>query len=141
MELLISGTAKRPQTTVRSRPALAESDALAVLLTGRLPGANGNAEIDLTAAAAALGLKGANTLAGFVSETLNIDEISIKEGENGAEVGVGTKLSDNLYLRYTYSVFSRLGGVLLRYQLTDRWGVRAVSGDVSSIEAIYSFGW
>lgn len=141
VELVISGTAKDPQTSIRSRPALAEADALAVLLTGRLPGSGGNTEIDLTAAAAVLGLKGANQLAGFFADKLSIEEISVKEGEEGAELGLGARVSSNLYLRYTYSMFSRLGGILLRYELSDRLGVQAVSGDVSSIEATYSFGW
>ena len=53
------------------------------------------------------------------------------------EVGAAVRLNRNLYLRYTYGVFSLLGGVLLRYRFSKRFSVQAKTGDAHSIEIRY----
>ena len=65
-------------------------------------------------------------------------EIIVEQDRNGEwEVGAAVRLQENLYLRYTYSAFSRIGGVLLRYRLSDRISVQAKTGDAHSIEIRY----
>ena len=53
------------------------------------------------------------------------------------EVGAAVRLRRDFYLRYTYGVFSRIGGILLRYRINKRISVQAVTGDAHSIEVRY----
>lgn len=139
VSLVLNGTARRMETEVISNPALPEGDALALLLTGRTLSEMTNSEqASMTGTAVTLGLYGASGLTRSIAETLALEEIIVGKDEFGEwEAGAALRLQHNLYLRYTYGAFSRIGGVLLRYRLTDRVSVQAKSGDSHSIELRY----
>ncbi|MGE3465081.1 MAG: translocation/assembly module TamB domain-containing protein, partial [Pseudomonadales bacterium] len=66
------------------------------------------------------------------------EEIIVEQDDAGnMEFGAAVRLNRDVYLRYTYGVFSRLGGVLLRYRLSNRVSVQAKTGDSHSIEIRY----
>ena len=139
VSLVLNGTARRMETEVISNPALPEGDALALLLTGRTLSEMTNSEqASMTGTAVTLGFYGASGLTRSIAETLALEEIIVGKDEFGEwEAGAALRLQHNLYLRYTYGAFSRIGGVLLRYRLTDRVSVQAKSGDSHSIELRY----
>ena len=77
-------------------------------------------------------------VAEYLANALNLEEIIVDQDAQGnMEVGAAVRLNRNLYLRYTYGVFSRLGGVLLRYRFSKRFSVQAKTGDAHSIEIRY----
>lgn len=139
VSIVLTGTAKAIETEIRADPAMPEGDALALLLTGRtLSEMTSGEQTNVYGAAIALGLYGASGVTRSLAATMGLEEIIVGQDEQGAwEVGAAVRLQQNLYLRYTYGVFSRLGGVLLRYRLTDRVSVQAKAGDTQSIEIRY----
>jgi len=139
VSLILSGSAKAIDTEVRSDPPLPEGDALALLLTGRtFSEMTSGEQTNAYGAAIALGLYGASGIRRNLADTFGLEEIIVEQDRDGEwEVGAAVRLQEDLYLRYTYSVFSRLGGVLLRYRLSDRVSVQAKTGDAHSIEIRY----
>ncbi|HEY5646329.1 MAG TPA: translocation/assembly module TamB domain-containing protein, partial [Pseudomonadales bacterium] len=137
--LLISGTAKELFTTIRSQPVLAEDDALALLLTGKTISQISDQErSNVSGAALSMGLLNAMGVTQNIATRLNLEEIIVDQDDQGnMEVGAAVRLNRDIYLRYTYGVFSRLGGVLLRYRLSNRVSVQAKTGDSHSIEIRY----
>ena len=70
-----------------------------------------------------------------MAPSLGLEEIILDQHAQGnMEVGAAIRLNRDVYLRYTYGVFSRLGDVLLRYRLNNRFSVQARIGDAHSIE-------
>ncbi len=139
ISLLVTGTATDLQTELRSQPSLSEDDALALLLTGRtFSQISSNEQSNVYGAALAMGLLSATGVNQNVAGALNLEEIIVDQDADGnMEVGAAVRLNRNLYLRYTYGVFSRLGGVLLRYRVSNRISVQATTGDAHSIEIRY----
>ena len=139
ISLVITGSAKDLQTEVRSQPTLPEDDALALLITGRtFSQISSNEQSNVYGAALSMGLLSATGVTQNLADTLNLEEIIVdQDSEGNMEVGAAMRLNRNLYLRYTYGVFSRLGGVLLRYRLNNRISVQAKTGDAHSIEIRY----
>ena len=139
ISLLITGSANDLETEVRSQPSLSEDDALALLITGRTFSQISSSErSNVSGAALSMGLLNATGVTQNVADRLNLEEIILdQDAEGNMEVGAALRLNRNLYLRYTYGVFSRLGGVLLRYRLNNRVSVQAKTGDAHSIEIRY----
>jgi translocation and assembly module TamB len=139
ISLLIGGTAKNPETQVVSQPALPEEDALALLITGQtFSQISSSEQSNVSGAAISMGLLSATGVTQKFANALNLEEIIVdQDAEGNMEVGAAVRLNRNLYLRYTYGVFSRLGGVLLRYRFSTRFSVQAKTGDTHSIELRY----
>jgi len=139
ISLFITGSALDLHTTVRSTPSLPEDDALALLITGRTFSQISQGEqTNIYGAALSLGLMGAASITQNLTSGVGVEEIILDQDASGnMEVGAGVRLNQNLYMRYTYGAFSRLGGVLLRYRLSNRISVQATTGDAHSIELRY----
>ncbi len=50
----------------------------------------------------------------------------------------GKYLSPKVYMSYTYGLFNRLGGFLLRYDINDRFSLETRSGNEKSMDFLYS---
>jgi autotransporter translocation and assembly factor TamB len=50
----------------------------------------------------------------------------------------GKYLGPNVYVRYSYSLFNRIGGLLLRFRFNDRFSIETRSGDQDSIDLLYT---
>ncbi|MGD8828981.1 MAG: translocation/assembly module TamB domain-containing protein [Pseudomonadales bacterium] len=139
ISLLLSGSAKDLVTSLRSQPALPEDDALALLLTGKtLSDISAQERSNVNGAALSMGLLNAMGVTQNLADRLNLEEIIVdQDTEGNMEVGAAVRVNRDFYLRYTYGVFSRLGGVLLRYRLNTRLSVQAQTGDATSIEIRY----
>jgi translocation and assembly module TamB len=140
ISLLISGTAKNLETRVVSQPSLPEEDALALLITGRTFSqiTSNEQRSNVSGAALSMGILNATGVTQNLATKLNLEEIILdQDTEGNMEVGAAVRLNRHLYLRYTYGVFSRLGGVLLRYRFSSRVSVQATTGDAHSIELRY----
>lgn len=137
--LRIGGTARRPTTSLFSNPVLTEADALALLLTGRRLNDIGKGEGQtLTNAAYALGLSSAAPITRQIASSVGLDELAVSGGPDDAAVSAGASLGDKVFVRYTYGLFSRLGGFLLRYDLNKRFSLEAQTGEDQSLEVIYT---
>jgi translocation and assembly module TamB len=130
---------KAPQTRIFSQPAMSEADALSYLLFGRpLTGTEGAEAATLESAAVSMGLRQALPMIQAAGEFVGLDELSVQSTDADAgELMAGKYLSPRLYVRYTYGLFNRIGGLLLHFRLTDRISLETRSGDEKSMDILY----
>ncbi|HEY5624184.1 MAG TPA: translocation/assembly module TamB domain-containing protein, partial [Gammaproteobacteria bacterium] len=136
----LTGPLRSPTSRVFSEPAMAEADALSYLIFGRPLSATEAAEnATLESAAVTLGLQQALPVVRRIGETLGFDEFNLQTtAADAGELMAGKQLSPRLYVRYTYGLFNRLGGLLMRLELNDRFSLETRSGQYKSMDLIYS---
>jgi len=136
----VNGTLQSPITSMYSEPAMSEANALSYLMFGRpLRSTADEDTATLEAAAFALGVQQALPAVQRVGESLGLDELSIESTEiDAGSLMAGKYLSPKLYLSYTYGLFNRLGGFLLRYDINDRFSLETRSGNEKAMDLLYS---
>lgn len=142
--LLLSGTLQQIETRIFSEPAMSEIDALSYLTLDRPVSAAGAGEgVNLAGAALSLGLRQALPVAQRLGSALSLDEVGLESGDEleDTEVIAGKQLGSNLYVRYAYGLFNRIGTIKLAYRLSRRFSVEASSGEDQSLDLIYSVEW
>jgi translocation and assembly module TamB len=126
--LEVRGTARHPQLTVFSNPAMEQSDALSYLITGKpLSQVKGGEGSTVDAAAQALGSATGDLLAKSVGSRLGISDIGVSSNDalGTTAFTVGKYLSPRLYLSYGVGLFEPGQVVTLRYILSRRWNFEA----------------
>ncbi len=120
-----------------SDPVYSEADILSYLLVDRpastADGVDGSA---ISGAAVAMGLQ---SLTQGMGQGLSLDEVGL-EGAGGDDTAVvaGKQLNEDFYVRYTYGLFSRVGTVLIRYDLGRGFSIEAGSGEQQTLDLLYS---
>ena len=138
----VAGSALLPRVRLYSDPALPDNQALAWLLLGHAAPATGAESAMLQSAALALlgGREGRGLAASF-----GLDELSFSRGSDsgdngavgGASVTLGKRLSDRLYAAYQHSLAGTSGALLIFYELSRRWSLRAQAGENAALDLIY----
>ncbi len=129
--LEVRGSALRPDSRVVAGPGVSDSDALALLVTGRpLNRAGAEDRERLSDAAAALGAVGSEMLTRGLRGRLGLDEIGISSDTrlDGEAFTVGKYLSPRLYVGYGIGILTRGEVFTVRYLVTDRIEVEANAG-------------
>jgi translocation and assembly module TamB len=136
----LTGTLAEPQTRIFSDPAMSETNALSYLLFGRpLDNAEDQNTAALENAALSMGLRQALPAIERIGETLRLDEFAIRgTATDAGALMAGKYLSPNLYIRYSYGLFNRIGGLLLRYRINDRLSLETLSGEQKSMDLLYT---
>ncbi|HLF13184.1 MAG TPA: translocation/assembly module TamB domain-containing protein, partial [Gammaproteobacteria bacterium] len=134
------GTIRAPRTRVFSDPPMSEADALSYLLLGRPVDSTGAGDTaTLQAAAFAMGLQQALPVVQRIGQSLGFDEFTVQTTET--DIGAlmaGKYLSPKLYIRYSYGLFNRIGGLLLRFRVNERLSIETRSGDQKSMDLLYT---
>ncbi len=140
----LTGTLRAPRTRIVSTPAMSEADALSYLLFGR-PASGSDAGMDadetsaLQTAALSLGLQQALPVVQRLGDTLGLDELTVQSTTSDAgELMAGKYLSPKVYIRYSYGLFNRIGGLLLRFKVNERLSIETRSGDQKSMDLLYT---
>jgi len=119
--LEITGTLSDPRSQVFSVPALAESDALSLLLTGRRlsEGTSGADASLLINALAGLGVARGDEIARDIGQVVGFDELGLDtvEGLEGTQLTVGKRLNSRLLVRYAVGVFNGVGKFITEYKI------------------------
>jgi translocation and assembly module TamB len=129
--LRVQGSARNPQLSVFSEPPMAQSNALAYLVTGKPLNEVGSGEGDaVQTAARSLGTAAGGLLAKNLGKRLGVDEVGVKDSEaiGGAALTVGQYLSPRLYLSYGVGLFEPGEVVTLRYKLSKQFTIEALNG-------------
>ncbi|NND43823.1 MAG: hypothetical protein HKN58_00770 [Xanthomonadales bacterium] len=136
----LTGRANAIQSTVYSKPAMAEAEALSYLMLGQpLSQATSSQGSQLSGAALGLGLRHANRITDQVGRSVGLDQLTLtQDGSEGTALVAGKQINSRLYARYAYGVFSRLGTLLLRYRLSQRLTLEAGTGENQSIDLLYT---
>jgi translocation and assembly module TamB len=138
--LRLGGSLRAPQSSVFSDPAMSDANALSYLLTGRpFEASDEEQNTALESMALTLGLQQALPVVARVGDTLGLDELSIAASEvDASALMAGKYLSPKVYMSYTYGLFNRLGGFLLRYEINERFSLETRSGNEKSMDLLYS---
>lgn len=140
--LRVSGSANQPEVNIFSEPPMAQADALNYLLTGTGPGEGGEASDQelLAQAAVSLGVFGGDAVGSAVAERLGVEDFRLRASGSGEEtqVRVSGQITPNLVVSYGVGVFRPENTLTLRYQLTQRLFLEAVSGFDSALDLFYS---
>lgn len=141
--VLLSGNLSRIQTRVFSEPAMGELDALSYLTTGKPLSAAGAGDRSLVASSAiSLGLSQALPVVQRLGSALSVDEVSFGTSDSGdTAVVVGEQLGKNLFIRYSYGIFDKLGAVQATYKLGRHVSIEGSSGEEQALDLIYSVNW
>jgi translocation and assembly module TamB len=140
--LRIQVNVNRLTSTVYSEPAMAENRALGYLILGRDIEAEQTDEDSnrLLTAAINLGLSQSKSLTSKLKQISGLDELSaVAESEESFAIAAGKRISDQLFLRYTYNTLTAASAVLISLHLTDRWSLEAQSGEYSAMDLLYRY--
>lgn len=137
----LSGTASRPQSQVFSDPAMSQADAISYLVTGHpLQTQNPGDQSAVAGAALALGVQQTAALTEAIGHAVTLDELSLAGGGTleQTQLVAGKQLGSDLYVRFSYGLFNRIGSVLARYRLNRNFSIEAASGEDQSLDLVYS---
>lgn len=141
----ITGTALLPRVRLYAQPELPDAEKLSWLVVGRAS-ASGGAEAALLqqAALALLGSKGGG-MSGGLASSLGLDELSFRGASSKADgtttqgaVTLGKRFSRNFYAAYERSISGALGTLYIFYDLSQRFTVRAQTGQQSAVDLIFT---
>ena len=163
----IGGTAARPVVRLYSDPSMTDVEKLNWLVLGRPPGAAGDGGQEralLSAAASALFAGQVDSSNAGLMQSLGIDEISLRPGQDSASilpretvagtlrsatgttaasdfVAIGKRLSDDLYLTFEQAVSGAASYVALNYQISRRLSLIGRTGTTTALDLVYSIAF
>ncbi|WP_027328399.1 translocation/assembly module TamB domain-containing protein [Marinimicrobium agarilyticum] len=139
--LQISGTLQRPRSEIFSNPSLPDSEAMAMLFTGKSLNSSSSADASmLVNAIGGLGLKRSGFITAEIADTFNLDEFRIQTEDNVQESSlyIGKYLTPDLFVQYVVGLFDQTSSVGLRYEITESLRLEAESGLHQSVDLIYN---
>lgn len=138
--LEVGGTLQEPNARVFSEPALEQSEAMALLLTGRSLSGTSRAESNaILQAVTRYGLERGEFLTSPLSESLGV-EVGVDSSNelDRTALTLGKQLSERLYVQYSMGLFESLSTVMLRYSITPRLSLETrTSGESQGADLIY----
>lgn len=135
--LRIGGTVQSLAVSTYSVPPRTESDVMSYILFGRpMSETSGAQSSQATNTAAVLG---ANMLAMSLAPSVGLDEARIDTGgsQNEAQFVVGKYLSPKVYVGYGVGLYEPISTFRLRYILSSRWSIEAITGDQQSTDLLW----
>ncbi len=141
----ILGTALLPRVSLYAQPELPEAEKLSWLVLGRASASGGGeAALLQQAALALLGGKDGG-MSGGLASSLGLDELSYRSASSNADgttssgaVTLGKRFSSNFYVAYERSISGALGTLLVFYDLSQRFTIRAQAGQQSAVDLIFT---
>jgi translocation and assembly module TamB len=136
--VILSGQiSKQLEFRMFSEPPMSERDVVSYLVLDR-PASTAEGDDSAVLSAAALNL-GLQSVTQGVTQGLGLDEVGI-EGTGGSDTAVaaGKRLNEDLYVRYTYGLFNKIGTFIVRYYLGKGFSIVAGSGEQQSLDLVYS---
>ncbi|MCL7984216.1 MAG: translocation/assembly module TamB domain-containing protein [marine benthic group bacterium] len=133
----VGGTVQNLALETYSNPPRTESDIMSYILFGRPMSQTSGTEGNQASNAAAL--LGANMLAMSLAPSIGLDEARVETGtqQNKAQLVVGKYLSPKLYVGYGIGLYEPISTLRLRYLLTSRWSIEAITGDQQSTDLLW----
>ena len=117
---------------------MSQQEAMAYLMLGRPLGQEGDSNM-LGQAALGLGLAGAAPITRHIGDALGLEDFVVESEGQGVDTQVvaSGSLTDKLSVRYGVGVFEPSNNLALRYELSRRLYLEAVSGFASSLDFFY----
>jgi translocation and assembly module TamB len=138
--LEIGGTLQHPKSTVFAVPSRSDSEAMAMLLTGKPLSQSSQADAySLIGAIGSLGMDRGQSMTSDIASMFRIDEIAIKsdKGFEQSELWMGKYVTPKLFIRYMVGLFDQAFALGVRYEINDKLRLEAESGKTQSVDVIY----
>ena len=138
----VKGSLNRPQLELFSIPTMGQTDALAYLLLGRpMESTSGEDGAMMAKAALALSLSGGDYLARTLGDRFGLDEMRVESSDTSeqASLVVGRYLSPKLYISYGVGLIETINTLTVRYTLSEKWQLKAESGEYQGADLLYIF--
>jgi translocation and assembly module TamB len=136
----IGGTLQHPKSTVFAIPAKTDSEAMAILLTGKsLSNSSKEDAYAIIGAIGKLGMSQGDSMTSDIVHKFGLDEVSIK-ADKGLEqnaLWVGKYITPKLFLHYVVGLVDQAFSLGLTYKVNDKVQVEAESGKTQSVDVIY----
>ena len=137
----VRGSLNKPQMELFSIPSMGQTDTLSYLLLGRpLENTSGEEGAMMAKAALALGLSGGDKLARVLGDKFGIDEMRVESNDTGeqASLVMGRYLSPKLYVSYGVGLVEAFNTLTLRYQIAEKWQIKAENGEYQGADFLYT---
>lgn len=138
--LEIGGTLQHPKSSVFAIPSRSDSEAMAMLLTGKPLSQSSQADAySLIGAIGSLGMDRGQMMTSDIASMFRIDEIAIKsdKGFEQSELWMGKYVTPKLFIRYMVGLFDQAFALGMRYEINDKLRLEAESGKTQSVDVIY----
>jgi translocation and assembly module TamB len=137
---LVRGTLQQPEVSVYSDPPMARAEALSYLTIGKgLDELEAGEQSAVNQAANSLALAGGGLIARDLGRRLGFDDVAVAADEEGTSLVVGRYLGSGLYVSYGLGLFDTVNTLRLRYQISQRLSVEAISGAEAAADFFYTF--
>jgi translocation and assembly module TamB len=137
---LVRGTLQHPEISVYSDPPMARAEALSYLTIGKgLDELEAGEQSAVNQAANSLALAGGGLIARDLGRRLGFDDVAVAADEEGTALVVGRYLGSGLYVSYGLGLFDTVNTLRLRYQISQRLSVEAISGAEAAADLFYTF--
>ncbi len=136
----IGGTLQHPKSTVFSIPASSDSDAMAMLLTGKpLSNSSKDDAYAILGAIGKLGMSQGDSMSSDIIHKFGLDEVSIQGDKDlkQSSLLVGKNITPKLVMHYIVGLFDQAFSLGLTYKLNDKINIEAESGKEQSVDVIY----
>jgi translocation and assembly module TamB len=137
----IGGTLQHPKSTVFSVPATTESNAMAMLITGKpLSQSSKDDAYAIIGAIGKLGMSQGDSMSSDVARKVGLDEVSVRadKGLEQSELMLGKYLTPRLFVRYIVGLFDQAFAFGMTYKINERLQVEAESGaEAQSVDLMY----
>ena len=140
--IAVKGSLNAPELDLFSTPAMGQTDALSYLLMGRpLESSSGEDGAIMAKAALALGLSGGDRIARTIGDRFGLDEMRVESNDTGdqASLVIGRYLSPRLYVSYGVGLIESVNTLSVRYKISDKWQLKAESGEYQGADIMYTF--
>ena len=140
--LNVRGSLNQPQIELYSIPTMGQTDTLAYLLLGHpIENTSKDEGAMMAKASLALGLIGGNHLARTLGNRFGLDEMRVEGSDNGdqASLVMGRYLSPKLYVSYGVGMIEAVNTLNVRYHISDKWQLKAESGESQGADLLYTF--
>ncbi|MCW8934295.1 MAG: translocation/assembly module TamB domain-containing protein [Gammaproteobacteria bacterium] len=137
----IKGSLAQPQLELFSTPAMGQTETLSYLILGRpLENTSGKESSTVAKATLALSLSGGDYFARVLGDQFGLDEARVESHDDGdqASLVVGRYLSPKLYVSYGVGLIESFNTLTVRYQISDKWQLKAESGEAHGADIIYT---
>lgn len=136
----IGGTLQHPKSNVFAIPATTESNAMAMLITGKaLSQSSKDDAYAIIGAIGKLGMSQGDSMSSDIARKVGLDEVTVKadKGLQQSELWIGKYLTPKLFVHYIVGLFDQAFSLGMTYKINDRVQLEAESGKTQSLDVMY----
>jgi translocation and assembly module TamB len=139
----VEGSTELPKVSIFSEPVMEQKEALSYLLRGKKFNSEGGTANDTILASALIGfgLGQSESQINKVGQKLGLEDLALDASGEGdqTKLSVSGYIAPGVQLRYGIGVFDSASEVALRYQISPKLYVEAVSGLNNALDIYYQF--